>query len=153
MDFTVGPMLSNGHSPLNFTKFNSTLTTGLLKPISPLPLVDKKRSIPTFFEMMASEPDIHLRNQTQNQTLIKVPILASRKNQPPPDTTGDVGDSMAVAAVGKPVAVCSAGGVHGSHEVPEVEKRAGDSQALEPIAQRPKRAVRKPTYLGDYKLN
>ncbi|XWS38321.1 hypothetical protein CRYUN_Cryun19dG0121600 [Craigia yunnanensis] len=84
MDFTGGITLSNCHSPSSFTKFNSALTAGLLNPMSPPPPPDKIRSSPTLFEMMASEPDIHPRNQTQNQAQIQVPISAPRQNQPPP---------------------------------------------------------------------
>ncbi|XP_022720676.1 BTB/POZ domain-containing protein At1g63850-like [Durio zibethinus] len=84
MDFTGGTTLSNGHSPSSFTNFNSALTAGLLNPMSPPPPPDKTRSSPTLFEMMASEPDIHPRTQTQNQAQIQVPIAAPRQNQPPP---------------------------------------------------------------------
>ncbi|OMO79571.1 hypothetical protein CCACVL1_13575 [Corchorus capsularis] len=84
MDFTGGTTLSNGHSPSSFTKFNSALTAGLLNPMSPPPPPDKTRSSPTLFEMMASEPDVHPRNQAQNQAQIQVPISAARHNQPPP---------------------------------------------------------------------
>ncbi|XWS61738.1 hypothetical protein CRYUN_Cryun07bG0151600 [Craigia yunnanensis] len=84
MDFTGGTTLSNCYSPSNFTKFNSALTAGLLNPMSPPPPLDKTRSSPTLFEMMASEPDIHPRTQTQNQAQIQVPISAPRQNQPPP---------------------------------------------------------------------
>ncbi|KAK8603733.1 hypothetical protein V6N13_096205 [Hibiscus sabdariffa] len=82
MDFTGGTMLSNGHSPSSFNKFNSALTAGLLNPMSPPPPADKIRSSPTLFEMMASEPDIHQRNQTQSQ--IHVSNSAPRQNHPPP---------------------------------------------------------------------
>ncbi|KAG8476510.1 hypothetical protein CXB51_033489 [Gossypium anomalum] len=81
MDFTGGTLLSNGHSPSSFNKFNSALTAGLLNPMSPPPPADKIRSSPTLFEMMASEPDIHQR--TQNQAQIQAPISAPRQNQPP----------------------------------------------------------------------
>ncbi|XP_022736738.1 BTB/POZ domain-containing protein At1g63850-like [Durio zibethinus] len=84
MDFTGGITLSNGHSPSSFTKFNSALTAGLLNPMSPPPPMDKIRSSPTLFEMMANEPDIHPRTQTQNQVQTQVPISAPRQNQPPP---------------------------------------------------------------------
>ncbi|XVE64798.1 hypothetical protein DITRI_Ditri07aG0130800 [Diplodiscus trichospermus] len=84
MDFTGGTTLSNGHSPSSFTQFNSALTAGLLNPMSPPPPLDKTRSSPTLFEMMASEPDIHPRNQTQNQAQTQVPISASRQQQQPP---------------------------------------------------------------------
>ncbi|MBA0552837.1 hypothetical protein Golob_023613 [Gossypium lobatum] len=77
MDFTT---ISNGHSPSSFTKFNSALTAGLLNPHSPPPPPDKSRSSPTLFEMMASEPDVHPRTQTQ----VQVPIAGPRQNQPPP---------------------------------------------------------------------
>ncbi|XVF13082.1 hypothetical protein REPUB_Repub08aG0177300 [Reevesia pubescens] len=84
MDFTGGTMLSNGHSPSSFTKFNSALKAGLLNPMSPPPPSDKTRSSPTLYEMMASEPEINPRTQTQNQAQIQVPDSAPRQNQPPP---------------------------------------------------------------------
>ncbi|EPS69450.1 hypothetical protein M569_05314, partial [Genlisea aurea] len=46
--------------PTPFMKFNSALTAGLLNPMSPPPpppLVDKVRSSPTLFEMMANKTD------------------------------------------------------------------------------------------------
>ncbi|XP_047328864.1 BTB/POZ domain-containing protein At1g63850 [Impatiens glandulifera] len=49
--------------PSSFTKFNSALTAGLLNPMSPPPSVDKTRSSPTLFEMMANEPDCLSRSQ------------------------------------------------------------------------------------------
>ncbi|KFK38021.1 hypothetical protein AALP_AA3G059800 [Arabis alpina] len=65
MDFST--TTANGYTsprdssfPSSFTKFNSALTAGLLNPMSPPPppsLVDKTRSSPTLFEMMASEAD------------------------------------------------------------------------------------------------
>ncbi|KAK4422581.1 BTB/POZ domain-containing protein [Sesamum alatum] len=50
--------------PSSFSKFNSALTAGLLNPMSPPPSVDKTRSSPTLFEMMANEPDCHPRATT-----------------------------------------------------------------------------------------
>ncbi|KAL3499312.1 hypothetical protein ACH5RR_038405 [Cinchona calisaya] len=47
--------------PSSFSKFNSALTAGLLNPMSPPLAVDKTRSSPTLFEMMANEPDCHPR--------------------------------------------------------------------------------------------
>ncbi|XAR55081.1 hypothetical protein NMG60_11030463 [Bertholletia excelsa] len=49
--------------PSSFSKFNSALTAGLLNPMSPPPSVEKIRSSPTLFEMMASEPDCQPRSQ------------------------------------------------------------------------------------------
>ncbi|XP_059661827.1 BTB/POZ domain-containing protein At1g63850 [Cornus florida] len=49
--------------PSSFSKFNSALTAGLLNPMSPPPSIDKTRSSPTLFEMMASEPDCLPRSQ------------------------------------------------------------------------------------------
>ncbi|CAN4077687.1 unnamed protein product [Withania somnifera] len=43
--------------PSSFCKFNSALTAGLLNPMSPPPSMDKTRSSPTLFEMMANEPE------------------------------------------------------------------------------------------------
>ncbi|XP_010555851.1 PREDICTED: BTB/POZ domain-containing protein At1g63850 [Tarenaya hassleriana] len=73
MDFTPATA-ANGygsprepHFPSSFTKFNSALTAGLLNPMSPPPppLLDKTRSSPTLFEMMASEPDSLARTPVQ----------------------------------------------------------------------------------------
>ncbi|KAH0456036.1 hypothetical protein IEQ34_013943 [Dendrobium chrysotoxum] len=46
--------------PSCYTKFNSALNAGLLNPMSPPP-VDKTRSSPTLFDMMASEQEYHPR--------------------------------------------------------------------------------------------
>uniref|UniRef100_A0A1J3JHQ1 BTB/POZ domain-containing protein n=1 Tax=Noccaea caerulescens TaxID=107243 RepID=A0A1J3JHQ1_NOCCA len=64
---TTGSTAANGYCsprdssiPSSFTKFNSALTAGLLNPMSPPPplaMLDKTRSSPTLFEMMASEAD------------------------------------------------------------------------------------------------
>ncbi|XP_042516293.1 BTB/POZ domain-containing protein At1g63850-like [Macadamia integrifolia] len=52
-----------GSFPSSYSKFNSALNAGLLNPMSPPPPpLDKSRSSPTLFEMMASEPDCHPRN-------------------------------------------------------------------------------------------
>ncbi|TVT99689.1 hypothetical protein EJB05_39608, partial [Eragrostis curvula] len=48
--------------PASYTKFNSALNAGLLNPMSPPPLpLDKTRSSPTLFDMMANEQDYHPR--------------------------------------------------------------------------------------------
>lgn len=52
-----GGVASQDNFPSSLSKFNSALTAGLLNPMSPPPLVDKTRSSPTLFEMMANEPD------------------------------------------------------------------------------------------------
>ena len=66
MDFTPTSTTTttttmNGHYSFlsSFTKFNSTLTVGLLYLMSLPPLPHKNRSSPTLSEMMASELDIH----------------------------------------------------------------------------------------------
>ncbi|XP_008807229.2 BTB/POZ domain-containing protein At1g63850-like [Phoenix dactylifera] len=46
--------------PSSYSKFNSALNAGLLNPMSPPPL-DKTRSSPTLFDMMANEHDYHAR--------------------------------------------------------------------------------------------
>ncbi|XP_027362584.1 BTB/POZ domain-containing protein At1g63850-like [Abrus precatorius] len=56
------------HDSSSFTKFNSALTAGLLNPMSPPPPIDKARSSPTLFEMMATEPDLHPRTHTHAPT-------------------------------------------------------------------------------------
>ncbi|KAG2574208.1 BTB/POZ domain-containing protein At1g63850-like [Panicum virgatum] len=49
-------------NPSSYTKFNSALNAGLLNPMSPPPLpLDKTRSSPTLFDMMANEQDYHPR--------------------------------------------------------------------------------------------
>ncbi|XP_071703141.1 BTB/POZ domain-containing protein At1g63850-like [Rutidosis leptorrhynchoides] len=49
--------------PSSFTQFNTALTAGLLNPVSsPPPTIDKTRSSPTLFEMMANEPDSKIQN-------------------------------------------------------------------------------------------
>lgn len=85
MDSPMSTTTANGGAsydsfPSSFTKFNSALTAGLLNPMSPPPSIDKTRSSPTLFEMMASEPDCNLRPQisTQNAT------VSAQKPQIPP---------------------------------------------------------------------
>lgn len=50
-----------GPYPSSYTKFNSALNAGLLNPMSPPPL-DKSRSSPTLFDMMANEQDYQPRS-------------------------------------------------------------------------------------------
>ncbi|XP_047068576.1 BTB/POZ domain-containing protein At1g63850-like [Lolium rigidum] len=48
--------------PSSYTKFNTALNAGLLNPMSPPPLpLDKTRSSPTLFDMMANEQDYQPR--------------------------------------------------------------------------------------------
>ncbi|THU73561.1 hypothetical protein C4D60_Mb04t24160 [Musa balbisiana] len=49
--------------PSSYSKFNSALNAGLLNPMSPPPPppLDKTRSSPTLFDMMANEQDYHPR--------------------------------------------------------------------------------------------
>ncbi|KAI3453742.1 hypothetical protein Pfo_010405 [Paulownia fortunei] len=63
--------------PSSFSKFNSALTAGLLNPMSPPPLVDKTRSSPTLFEMMANEPDGHPRATT----VVENGVIAAQNHQ------------------------------------------------------------------------
>ncbi|KAH6761048.1 BTB/POZ domain-containing protein [Perilla frutescens var. hirtella] len=69
----------------SFSKFNTALTAGLLNPMSPPPpMVDKTRSSPTLFEMMANEPDCLPR--VQNGTVsAQSSKLATTANPPPQD--------------------------------------------------------------------
>ncbi|KAJ4746560.1 BTB/POZ domain-containing protein [Rhynchospora pubera] len=51
--------------PSSYSKFNSALNAGLLNPMSPPPLpLDKTRSSPTLFDMMANEQEYHPRGPT-----------------------------------------------------------------------------------------
>ncbi|EYU40075.1 hypothetical protein ABFS82_05G105400 [Erythranthe guttata] len=81
--------------PSSLSKFNSALTAGLLNPMSPPPLLDKTRSSPTLFEMMANEPDsysvaatlaengaVSAQNQIQNH---QNPKISANAPPPPPD--------------------------------------------------------------------
>lgn len=72
-----------GSYPASYTKFNSALNAGLLNPSSPPPpLLDKTRSSPTLFEMMASEVDSsHTRNYAYTNTPIglKQPVSVQDK--------------------------------------------------------------------------
>ncbi|KAH0643243.1 hypothetical protein KY290_034838 [Solanum tuberosum] len=63
--------------PSSFSKFNSALTAGLLNPMSPPPSMDKTRSSPTLFEMMANEPECITRST------INTPISNGCSNQKP----------------------------------------------------------------------
>ncbi|CAI9755464.1 unnamed protein product [Fraxinus pennsylvanica] len=84
-----GGVAPQDNFPSSLSKFNSALTAGLLNPMSPPPLVDKTRSSPTLFEMMANEPDCQPRAtnliqnaivSTQNHQTSKISI-----NPPPQD--------------------------------------------------------------------
>ncbi|WVZ86830.1 hypothetical protein U9M48_033554 [Paspalum notatum var. saurae] len=56
------PSYAASSYPSSYTKFNSALNAGLLNPMSPPPLpLDKTRSSPTLFDMMANEQDYHPR--------------------------------------------------------------------------------------------
>ncbi|KAK6137371.1 hypothetical protein DH2020_028884 [Rehmannia glutinosa] len=63
--------------PSSLSKFNSALTAGLLNPMSPPPLVDKTRSSPTLFEMMANEPECLPRATT----LVQNGVVSSQNHQ------------------------------------------------------------------------
>lgn len=69
--------------PPSFSKFNSALTAGLL---SPPPQVEKTRSSPTLFEMMANETDSALRaNPVPQNGVVSPPIQQNSKtNSNPP---------------------------------------------------------------------
>ncbi|KAK6935419.1 hypothetical protein RJ641_035574 [Dillenia turbinata] len=87
MDFSPVNSIQQEQFPSSFSKFNTALTAGLLNPMSPPPqtaiTVDKTRSSPTLFEMMASEPDCHPRCQTPVQnfsvSVARPPISAQDK--------------------------------------------------------------------------
>ncbi|RCV35069.1 hypothetical protein SETIT_7G209600v2 [Setaria italica] len=60
--------------PSSYTKFNSALNAGLLNPMSPPPLpLDKTRSSPTLFDMMANEQDYHPRTAAAGVHSIPAP--------------------------------------------------------------------------------
>ncbi|KAK3016215.1 hypothetical protein RJ639_006217 [Escallonia herrerae] len=63
--------------PSSFSKFNSALTAGLLNPMSPPPL-DKTRSSPTLFEMMASEPDLAQPRSVSANVVVSQPTPRSQ---------------------------------------------------------------------------
>lgn len=72
-----GGVASQDNFPSSLSKFNSALTAGLLNPMSPPPLVDKTRSSPTLFEMMANEPDC----QPRATNLIQNAVVSSQNHQ------------------------------------------------------------------------
>ncbi|XP_042476484.1 BTB/POZ domain-containing protein At1g63850-like [Macadamia integrifolia] len=74
-----------GSFPSSYSKFNSALNAGLLNPMSPPPQppLDKTRSSPTLFEMMANEPDCHPRNST---TADLAPFLSGKSQFSVQDT-------------------------------------------------------------------
>ncbi|KAL6502354.1 hypothetical protein OROHE_024632 [Orobanche hederae] len=87
--FGSGGGCAQENFPSSFSKFNSALTAGLLNPMSPPPLVDKTRSSPTLFEMMANEPECLPRTTTLVQNAV-VPAQNNQSsklasNQPPHD--------------------------------------------------------------------
>ncbi|CAL5069533.1 unnamed protein product [Urochloa decumbens] len=60
--YATPPSYTPSSYPSSYTKFNSALNAGLLNPMSPPPLpLDKTRSSPTLFDMMANEQDYHPR--------------------------------------------------------------------------------------------
>uniref|UniRef100_A0A1D1XZ36 BTB/POZ domain-containing protein At1g63850 n=1 Tax=Anthurium amnicola TaxID=1678845 RepID=A0A1D1XZ36_9ARAE len=72
--------------PASYNKFNSALNAGLLNPMSPPPALplDKTRSSPTLFEMMANEQDCHPRNQIQTSPLPPPPLPPGRHHHSHP---------------------------------------------------------------------
>lgn len=99
MDYsTATTTAANGYSsprdssfPSSFTKFNSALTAGLLNPMSPPPppaMLDKTRSSPTLFEMMASEAD----------TIGRVPVQIQNGVLPSPSSSSSSSSAAATAA-------------------------------------------------------
>ncbi|AQK45400.1 BTB/POZ domain-containing protein [Zea mays] len=57
--------------PTSYTKFNSALNAGLLNPMSPPPLpLDKTRSSPTLFDMMANEQDCNGGNSSGGEEVL-----------------------------------------------------------------------------------
>lgn len=78
------PTSGVGHDtfPSSFSKFNSALTAGLLNPMSPPPAVDKSRSSPTLFEMMASEPDCLPRAAVVNTNQIPNAVISNHNQKP-----------------------------------------------------------------------
>ncbi|KAK6117066.1 hypothetical protein DH2020_049209 [Rehmannia glutinosa] len=75
----------------SFTKFNSALTSGLLNPMSPPPLVNKSRSNPTVYEMMANETDDRATSLVQNDVVSKL-----SPNTPPQDKQKRLMDVLAL---------------------------------------------------------
>ncbi|CAA7403772.1 unnamed protein product [Spirodela intermedia] len=68
--------------PAGYSKFNSALNAGLLNPMSPPPPpIDRIRSSPTLFEMMANEQDCHPRNQIPPLPALPAPPGAGRQQQ------------------------------------------------------------------------
>ncbi|KAM0950171.1 putative chromatin remodeling & transcription regulator BTB-POZ family [Dioscorea sansibarensis] len=64
MDTSPAPYTGYAPYPSSYSKFNTALNAGLLNPMSPPPPLDKTRSSPTLFDMMANEQDYHPRPQT-----------------------------------------------------------------------------------------
>ncbi|KAK1262798.1 BTB/POZ domain-containing protein [Acorus gramineus] len=82
--------------PSSYTKFNSALNAGLLNPMSPPPLpLDKTRSSPTLFEMMANEQDCHPR-APNGQIQIQHPF--------PPSASAAAAAASVVVVGGRPSA-------------------------------------------------
>ncbi|KAF8702558.1 hypothetical protein HU200_032942 [Digitaria exilis] len=75
------PSYAPSSYPSSYTKFNSALNAGLLNPMSPPPLpLDKTRSSPTLFDMMANEQDYHPRTAGAGGGIHSIPA----PQQPPP---------------------------------------------------------------------
>ncbi|KAL0447905.1 UNVERIFIED_CONTAM: BTB/POZ domain-containing protein [Sesamum latifolium] len=78
----ASPLLSSSSSDLKIryspsAMGSTTVYRGLLNPMSPPPSVDKTRSSPTLFEMMANEPDCHPRATT----FVENGAVAAQNNQ------------------------------------------------------------------------
>ncbi|CAI9096362.1 OLC1v1032487C1 [Oldenlandia corymbosa var. corymbosa] len=80
-----GAAVSHDSFSSSFSKFNTALTAGLLNPMSPPPTVDKTRSSPTLFEMMASEPDSLPRATPMTTHQIQNGVASTIPNQKPLD--------------------------------------------------------------------
>ncbi|PIA49254.1 hypothetical protein AQUCO_01300243v1 [Aquilegia coerulea] len=79
MDFSNSSLTSAGYGsyPSSYKNFNFALNAGLLNPSSPPPsILDKTRSSPTLFEMMASEQDCNPRTQISSiNNINNIPIV------------------------------------------------------------------------------
>jgi hypothetical protein len=77
------PSYAPSSYPSSYTKFNSALNAGLLNPMSPPPLpLDKTRSSPTLFDMMANEQDYHPRSAAGVHSIPAPPHQPHHQLQP-----------------------------------------------------------------------
>lgn len=109
--------------PSYYSKFNSVLNAGLLNPMSPPP-VDKTRSSPTLFDMMANEQEYHPRTGA----------LPSTRQILPHGRNGDISSQdhqiLLQERVGEILRSCSPGNQFNDQETGDVRLTLSSKEGL-----------------------